>query len=102
MAGWRAWEPPHRPSSRGAGDRGMDRGWGEGLKGEGLNMAIGGLIMVFLELLFLMSEKESAEVEDMTESRSLGARVSAEVHCWFCNSDTCGRNVVFINRTCAL
>lgn len=35
----------------------MDRDWREGLKGEGLNMVIGGLIMVFLELLFLMSEK---------------------------------------------
>lgn len=102
MAGRRAWEPVHRPSSRGAGDQGMDRAWGEGLKGEGFNMVIGGLIMVFLELLFLMSEKESAEVENMTESRILGARVSAEVHSWFCNSKKCGHNLVFINRTRAL
>lgn len=102
MTAWRAWEPLHRPSSRGAGDRGMDRHWGEGLKGEALNMVIGGLIVVFLELLFLMSEKESAEVENMTESRILGARMSAEVHYWFCNSKKCGRNLVFINRTCAL
>lgn len=81
---------------------GDGQGLGRGTKGRRFEYVIGGLIMVFLELLFLMSEKESAEVENMTESRILGARVSAEVHSWFCNSKKCGHNLVFINRTRAL
>lgn len=44
---------------------GRDRDGGDGLKGEGLSMTLGGLIMFSLQPVFSMDEKERAEVEEI-------------------------------------
>lgn len=57
----------------------MDRDWEDELKGESLNMIIGGLIMLIYQK---MSEKERAgvqEYEEVQSSRTL--HTCKDVHC---------------------